>query len=813
MSRSRRKTPKIAMTTALSEKADKVEAHRRTRHAVKVAVQATAQQGEDAVVAESEHPRSGQWRFAKDGKRWVGKGGPQHRGRGWLRRKRLRRGTSAAGGDGIMGFANIIRVMIFALTIVVLAGLQSIADGMPPAPLEPGQVLGNNGTAPAPPAPVRAWQGVASEHGFALYASPKGNDADNSCSDSGSPCTLKGACAVRSSYNTFLVGDSVAISLADGTYSAADDNNALCSVIGNIGGSSTILTSIRGNCSSPTSVVLAVPANAMGIFIKDGGEAGINCLEFTGGDQAVGIANSGQSAVGDYNTIYWGPWGAGGSHVAISSGGWVNLVAGGETLLADFTVHWNLSGNAVLHAGAPTRIPAALSWSHGVFLAASGPAVVDLGSWSVAGAGVAGSTGAKGVFNGPGYLVTLGNTPCGQILPGDGRCTFSNGFQDGAGEGLAMGLRQNPQSGSYAAAASDCGGRVVFDVTEQATLSLGVASRYPRDCDITVSNVGHYRGPGTARGVILAIDRLEMPNQGNVLYPGQTTVFSRIGGVWSETGYGQRQLWKPDHWVTFFVDCSAGSDHTSDGLGPGSGANLTLGHSFIRLSNFVDYSGGASQARWSTTGNCASGDVLHMAGPLRGGQGHAVFRWIGNGTTIVNPTSDGPCVSLFDHAVAEVVGLSCQSSGSGGCFSVSTGSVLLFITTASICNPGTGPGFVAFDTGSSIEFVNVGFSFGSAAGLAAARNIFSVQNGGQVIFDKPGTISFLGDTVFSAATIVSGSFGNIKLNGTTFDTGSFAVTGLRFLCGQFSVLGAGASPNTTIPGSVNGTVGPDCQAF
>jgi hypothetical protein len=707
-----------------------------------------------------------------------------------------------------MGFANIIRLMIFALTIVVLAGLQSIADGMPPAPLEPGQVLGNDGTAPAPPAPVRAWQGVASEHGFTLYASPKGNDAGNSCSNSGSPCTLKGACAVRSKYNTFLVGDSVAISLADGTYSAADDNNALCSVIGNIGGSSTILTSIRGNCSSPTSVVLAVPANAMGIFIKDGGEAGINCLEFTGGDQAVGIANSGQSAVGDYNTIYWGPWGAGGSHVAISSGGWVNLVAGGETLLADFTVHWNLSGNAVLHAGAPTRIPAALSWSHGVFLAASGSAVVDLGSWSVAGAGVAASTGAKGFFNGPGYLVTPGNTPCGQILPGDGRCKFSNGFQDGAGEGLAMGLRQNPQSGSYAAAASDCGGRVVFDVTEQATLSLGVASRYPSDCDITVSNVGHYRGPGTARGVILAIDRLEMPNQGNVLYPGQTTVFSRIGGLWSETGYGQRQLWKPDHWVTFFVDCSAGSDRTSDGLGPGSGANLTLGHSFIRLSNFVDYSGGASQARWSTTGRCKQGDDLHMAGPLRGGQGHAVLVWNGNGTTVVHAS---PCAALFDHAVAEIVDVDCQADR--GCFSVDTGSSLFFITTPSICNPGTGSGYSVAGPGSTIEFFNAGLKFGSPDTTTPATSMFSAQSGGMIVVDGTQTITLLGNVAFSEAGLIADKLGAILLAGTTFDTGGFTVSGLRFLCDKFSVLGVGAPPNTKLPGDKDGMVGPGCQAF
>jgi hypothetical protein len=700
-----------------------------------------------------------------------------------------------------------LAVLMAALLICMLS-LNAAADDKLSDTLQPGQVIGNNGTAPAPPAPVKAWEGVAPGPGFTLYASPEGKDAGNSCSDSGSPCTLKGACMARAKYNTFMVGNSVAISLADGTYSAVDDYGALCTVIGNIGGSSTILTSIRGNCSSPTGVILAVPANASGVFIKDGGEAGINCLEFTGADNAIGIQNSGQSAVSDYSNVYWGSWGTGGSHIAISSGGWVNLVGGGETLLATFTVHWNLSGNAVLHAGKPTRIPAALSWSHGVFVAASGPAVVDLGSWSVAGAGVAGSTGAKGVFNGPGYLVTAGNVPCGKILPGDGGCTFSNGFQDGAGEGLAVGLRQNPQSGSYSATASDCGGRVIFDVKDQATLSLGAASQYPSDCDITISNVGKYAGPGTARGVILAIDRLEMPIQGYVLYPGQTTVFSRIRGEWSETGYGQRQLWKPDHSVTFFVDCAAGSDGASDGLGPGTGANLTLGQSFFRLSNFVDYSGGASQARWSTTGSCKQGDNLHMAGPLRGGQGHAVFVWNGNGTTVVHSS---PCAELYDHSVAEIVDVDCQADK--GCFSANSGSNLFFVTTRSVCNPGTGSGYVAAGPGSTIEFFNVGLQFGSPNTTTPANVMFSAQNGGMIAIDGEQTITLLGNVAFAEAGLVTAKLGSILMAGATIDTGGFTVSGLRFVCDQFSVLGVGAPPNTKLPGDKDGTVGPGCQAF
>jgi|GraSoiStandDraft_4_1057263.scaffolds.fasta_scaffold1884296_2 hypothetical protein len=72
MSRSRRSTPIVGLTTSASEKTDKVMAHRRLRHAVKTAVAATVREDGDAPTAETEHPRSGQWTFAKDGKRWIG---------------------------------------------------------------------------------------------------------------------------------------------------------------------------------------------------------------------------------------------------------------------------------------------------------------------------------------------------------------------------------------------------------------------------------------------------------------------------------------------------------------------------------------------------------------------------------------------------------------------------------------------------------------------------------------------------------------------------------------------------------------------
>jgi hypothetical protein len=72
MSRSFRKTPITGVTTAASEKDDKAKAHRRDRQAVKSRLKAVIADNPEHAVQGREHPRSGQWNFAKDGKKWVG---------------------------------------------------------------------------------------------------------------------------------------------------------------------------------------------------------------------------------------------------------------------------------------------------------------------------------------------------------------------------------------------------------------------------------------------------------------------------------------------------------------------------------------------------------------------------------------------------------------------------------------------------------------------------------------------------------------------------------------------------------------------
>ena len=72
MSRSRKRTPVIGITTARSEKADKVAAHRRERRRVRQTIQAAP----EAEILPHTRELSNVWAFAKDGKRyaphWVG---------------------------------------------------------------------------------------------------------------------------------------------------------------------------------------------------------------------------------------------------------------------------------------------------------------------------------------------------------------------------------------------------------------------------------------------------------------------------------------------------------------------------------------------------------------------------------------------------------------------------------------------------------------------------------------------------------------------------------------------------------------------
>jgi len=272
--------------------------------------------------------------------------------------------------------------------------------------------------------------------GLPLFAAPTATGT-GTCLSSGNACTLATACQFVSQVATFL-GTVGPINLAHGTYSAPDGNGNLCTIQGNSGGSSSQLVSINGDIGSPTSVILSIAAadsshSGNGIVIQDGGEAGVNNLEITAASGGTGIFCR-QLAICDYSNIYWGSWGGSGSHVSVNGGASSNMTSGGETILANFNYHWNISAGGYFVAAGTTHIPSAVTWTQ---FAQSISSNIDLSAWAHSGSGDAGSSGPTFFGVGPGRLLLASNASCSSQMPGStGNCQFQQGYQDSFGDGM-----------------------------------------------------------------------------------------------------------------------------------------------------------------------------------------------------------------------------------------------------------------------------------------------------------------------------------------------------------------------------------------
>lgn len=295
-----------------------------------------------------------------------------------------------------------------------------------------------------------------------LYASPTGSDTNNNCMNSGAPCTLQGACRTRSQIATYLVS-SVTINVGPGTYSAVDGFHALCSIVGNFGGSSSALTNVTGDIVTPSNVILSIPDNGKGIFTKDAGETNVQGFQFNGGNNAVGISGA-QFSIADYGNVIWGTFGTSGIHVNLSLNSSASLIAP-ETITAGAVAHWNVSSGANFAAASSTTFSGSPAWST-AFLLGTNPATINLGSWTFSGA----TTGPRAVLTGPGYLITPSSAACNSALPGNAACQILAGFQDSAGDPLTA-----PQPAP---------------TTVFASLPTGVAGMYAYISDGKASNCG-----------------------------------------------------------------------------------------------------------------------------------------------------------------------------------------------------------------------------------------------------------------------------------------------------------------------------------
>jgi hypothetical protein len=268
--------------------------------------------------------------------------------------------------------------------------------------------------------------GAVGSGGLNLYASATGSDTNNNCLASGTPCTLKGACNIRSAIGTILA-NTAAINLADGTYSSVDGNNALCTQNGN-GGNGPILTSIIGDCGTPANVILQVPANDIGVLAQDMAEVSISCLTITGGNGSIGLSG-GQFSVVDVNGVHFGAFGTNSAHVSLQQQASYNVLSNCEIVDGGASFHWQMRSNAILSA-ACTTITANMAFTD--FLDTRGAVSINLAAWTLTNSSTV--TGQRANLVGPGYLITAAAASVNSVLPGNSSATITSGFQDNAGD-------------------------------------------------------------------------------------------------------------------------------------------------------------------------------------------------------------------------------------------------------------------------------------------------------------------------------------------------------------------------------------------
>jgi hypothetical protein len=682
--------------------------------------------------------------------------------------------------------------------------------------------------------------------GVNLYASPSGSDTNNTCLNSGAPCTLKGACAARNRIATFLSG-TFTIVPANGTYSAVDANLALCSITGNAGGSSSTLTNIIG--SSPSNVTFAVPANDAGVYIKDGGEVEISGVTFTGGNGSLGIENSGQNAVSDYFNVVWGAWGTGGAHVSGTSGSFINLLSPGETISGNFlsSIHWNFSGGAVLNAGAPTNIPSAVSWTGGAFLVAKGNPYIGLSGWSLTGSGVAGSTGQRADLTGPGYMVTPGNATCNAAFPGDQNCAFTLGFETSAADptalpittftnlpgavfrrigGISDGLAANCGDGACTAPGtiiSGGGGALMLlvyaDGTNWRLLSgtnagagvpqnnlntqSGNYSIQTTDCGSTINATGAQKTitlpavSGFATNCVLAVYNASSTrgqilsgfpgavaaSPTNILWPLDTITVQIVNGAWSIQSYVNRH--KLTASITVYVDNTNGAD-TNDCLAATMSACKTIQGAL----NYINTWDGNEQAIAVSVADGTYTNNVTQSGPFHG---NPAVTLTGDLTTPANAlisTTSADGINLNNGAILTLGGFKITTTTGGAGISLSDAS-FLNITGAMEYGSVVGSQLSA----SSGSTITISANYTISGG---ATNHWSANQNAQVLVAGSHTITISGTPAFSNAFANAATGGLVSDSAVTF---SGSATGKSFVVASNGFVNNNTS--SALPGSLS----------
>jgi|HubBroStandDraft_6_1064221.scaffolds.fasta_scaffold00175_23 hypothetical protein len=262
--------------------------------------------------------------------------------------------------------------------------------------------------------------------GVNLYAAPTATGTGD-CLTAPNACQLKTACSFRTQVATYLSGG-FNINEAHGTYNSVNADLALCTVKGNSGGSASALTTLLGDCSATTAVILSVPDNDVGVLADDVGEVVVKCQQVNLGNGSIGLQGL-QQIILDMDTITWGSCGASAEHLSLGGNAVGNLTGGGENITANCTKHWDFASGTTFNGGALTTLTGTPAFN-GAFITAAGDLNINLSAWTTSGT----ATGTRAILTGLGYMITAAAASCNSVIPGSVACQLSLGFQDNAGD-------------------------------------------------------------------------------------------------------------------------------------------------------------------------------------------------------------------------------------------------------------------------------------------------------------------------------------------------------------------------------------------
>jgi hypothetical protein len=318
------------------------------------------------------------------------------------------------------------------LLILLLACAAAAADDKFPGPLQPGQILGNTGTMPAPAAPIPGRIQLTEPTEYWVNASPTspaicGVTGMRTCaagSDSNDCLSPATACLTLQHVVDFIfsrvdvAGYPVAIYLAHG----ASANYSIVCEAGPVIGQSTI--SVFGDHAAPTAVTIVAPAEegSVAIAFKDGCTIGFVDVAFhdNAAMNATNFINGGVGQAGhiDLSGVSFGALGRG---VAIgASYGSSFSIRGSCAITGSEVAFLSLSAGAVVDFASTCDGASGLTFSTAFAIYASNAVIYGVSPTTFTGfSGVAGPRCViYGPITSPGYnpnAIFPGSTDCVQV--------------------------------------------------------------------------------------------------------------------------------------------------------------------------------------------------------------------------------------------------------------------------------------------------------------------------------------------------------------------------------------------------------------